>query len=145
MLIRTCVLAATLVWTTAVCAQSAAQSAHADIVNAQGKRIGTATIRRADGGIAIDVEVSQLPPGTHGIHIHTVGKCEGPAFTSAGAHLKPDLEENTEKTIPRGRTPETWSTSRWRLAEMVKRRFWIRTLRSAMGRTRCFTTVVRRL
>ncbi len=94
MLIRTCVLAGTLVWTTAVFAQSAAQSAHADIVNAQGKRIGTATIRRANGGIAIDVEVSQLPPGTHGIHIHTAGKCEGPAFTSAGAHLNPTSKKH---------------------------------------------------
>jgi superoxide dismutase, Cu-Zn family len=39
--------------------------------------------------VRIDVNVSQLPPGTHGIHIHNVGKCEGPAFTSAGPHLNP--------------------------------------------------------
>jgi Cu-Zn family superoxide dismutase len=94
MLIRNCVLAATLVWTTAVFAQSAAQSAHANIVNAQGQNIGTATIRRADGGIRIDVQVSQLPPGTHGIHVHTAGKCEGPAFTSAGAHLNPTSKKH---------------------------------------------------
>ena len=30
-----------------------------------------------------------FPPGTHGIHIHTVGKCEGPGFTTAGGHLNP--------------------------------------------------------
>jgi len=51
MLIRNCVLAAALVWTTAAFAQSAAQSAHADIANAQGQKIGTATISQADGGI----------------------------------------------------------------------------------------------
>jgi superoxide dismutase, Cu-Zn family len=94
MLIRNCVLAAALVWTTAVFAQSAAQPAHADIINAQGKKIGTATIRQADGGARFDVQVSQLPPGTHGIHVHTVGKCEGPAFLSAGAHLNPTSKKH---------------------------------------------------
>jgi Cu-Zn family superoxide dismutase len=94
MLIRNCVLVAALVWTTAAFAQSAAQSARADIVNAQGQKIGTATIRQADGGIRIDVQVSQLPPGTHGIHVHTVGKCEGPAFTSAGGHLNPTSKKH---------------------------------------------------
>ena len=94
MLIRNCVLAATLAWTNAVSAQSAAQLAHADIANAQGQKIGTATIRRVDGGIRIDVQVSQLQPGTHGIHVHTVGKCEGPAFTSAGGHLNPTSKKH---------------------------------------------------
>jgi len=94
MLIRNCVLAATLVWTTAVFAQSATQSAHADIVNAHGQKIGIATIHRADGGIRIDIQVSQLPLGTHGIHVHTAGKCEGPAFTSAGAHFNPTSKKH---------------------------------------------------
>lgn len=65
------------------------QSGHAGIVNAQGQKIGTATIHPSDSGVRIDVVISQLSPGTHGIHIHTVGKCEGPAFASAGAHFNP--------------------------------------------------------
>lgn len=101
MLIRNCVLAATLAWTNAVFAQSAVQFAHADIANAQGQKIGTATIRRVDGGIRIDVQVSQLLPGTHGIHVHTVGKCEGPAFTSAGAHFNPTSKKHG-KNNPEG-------------------------------------------
>ena len=28
-------------------------------------------------------------PGQHAFHIHTGGKCEGPDFKSAGAHLNP--------------------------------------------------------
>jgi superoxide dismutase, Cu-Zn family len=32
--------------------------------------------------------------GTHGIHIHTVGKCEGRAFTSAGAHFNPTSKKH---------------------------------------------------
>jgi superoxide dismutase, Cu-Zn family len=66
-----------------------AATAHADIVNAAGDKIGTATFVPSAGGVRVDLNVSQLPPGTHGVHIHTTGKCEGPAFTSAGPHFNP--------------------------------------------------------
>ena len=68
---------------------AAAQSAHADIVNAQGAKIGTATITPTASGVRIAVKVSQLTAGEHGIHIHTVGKCEGPDFKSASGHFNP--------------------------------------------------------
>jgi superoxide dismutase, Cu-Zn family len=65
------------------------QSAHADIVNAQGTTIGHARFTTTSNGVKISVTVSQLPPGEHGIHIHNVGKCDGPAFTTAGGHFNP--------------------------------------------------------
>lgn len=65
------------------------KSAHAEIVNAQGAKVGTAKITSNAKGVKISVKVSQLTPGEHGIHIHAVGKCEGPAFTSAGGHFNP--------------------------------------------------------
>jgi Cu-Zn family superoxide dismutase len=74
--------------------QGAPKAAHADIVNAQGQNIGTAKILPAKKGVKIEVNVSQLPPGQHGIHIHAVGKCEGPAFTTAGGHLNPDTKKH---------------------------------------------------
>jgi Cu-Zn family superoxide dismutase len=80
--------------TTAVFGQSAPKSAHADIVNAKGQKIGTAKILAAKQGVKIEVSVSQLPPGTHGIHIHAVGKCEGPDFKTAGPHLNPDNKKH---------------------------------------------------
>ena len=83
-----------LLCATAVFGQSAPKSAHADIVNAQGQKIGTAKILPAKQGVKIEVNVSQLPPGTHGIHIHAVGKCEGPDFTTAGPHLNPDAKKH---------------------------------------------------
>jgi Cu-Zn family superoxide dismutase len=74
--------------------QGSPKSAHADIVNAQGQNIGTAKIVPAKKGVKIEVNVSQLPPGKHGIHIHAVGKCEGPAFITAGGHLNPDTKKH---------------------------------------------------
>jgi Cu/Zn superoxide dismutase len=37
------------------------------------------------GGVRVRVEVTGLPPGFHGFHIHSVGLCEAP-FTTAGGH-----------------------------------------------------------
>jgi hypothetical protein len=107
MLIRKLALVSAFLWATT----AFGQSAHADIVNAQGQKVGSAVIRQSGTGVRVDVNVSQLPPGTHGIHIHNVGKCEGPAFTTAGPHsTRPP--RSTEKTIQRGHTSGTCSTLR---------------------------------
>jgi Cu-Zn family superoxide dismutase len=87
---RILIAIAGLLWfSTAVRLAAAPKSAHAEIVNAQGANIGSAKITLTSDGVKIAVKVSQLTPGEHGIHIHTVGKCEGPAFTSAGGHFNP--------------------------------------------------------
>lgn len=71
-------------------AYAAQKSAHANIVNAQGTQIGTAKFSPSGAGVRVSVKVSQLTPGEHGIHIHAVGKCEGPAFSTAGGHFNPN-------------------------------------------------------
>lgn len=50
-----------------------------------GKTIGTATLREQAGGVLVLVRVEPkgLKPGLHAVHIHAVGKCDAPAFTSA--------------------------------------------------------------
>jgi superoxide dismutase, Cu-Zn family len=73
----------------AALADTAPKSAHADIVNAQGAKIGTAKLKAVSGGVQIAVTVSGLSAGDHGIHIHAVGKCEGPDFKTAGGHFNP--------------------------------------------------------
>jgi superoxide dismutase, Cu-Zn family len=83
-----------LLCSTVAFGQGAPKSAHADIVNAQGQNIGSAEIVPAKKGVKIEVNVSQLPPGKHGIHVHAVGKCDGPAFTTAGGHLNPDTKKH---------------------------------------------------
>jgi len=83
------ILSATFLVLAAIPSSAAAQSAHADIMNAQGAAIGHARFSAVSDGVKISVTVSQLSPGEHGIHIHNVGKCDGPAFTTAGGHFNP--------------------------------------------------------
>jgi superoxide dismutase, Cu-Zn family len=91
---RTLLIIPALICATATFGQDTPRVAHADIMNAQGQKIGLAKIRPEGKGVKIEVTVSELPPGMHGIHIHAVGKCEGPAFTTAGAHLNPDTKKH---------------------------------------------------
>lgn len=63
--------------------------ATASVSRSDGASTGTASILSDRGATVLRVAVSGLPAGVHGIHLHTVGKCEGPSFTSAGGHLNP--------------------------------------------------------
>lgn len=66
-----------------------APTASAVIVDAAGVEKGKATITVAGEVMRLLVDVRDLPPGPHGLHIHTVGKCDAPKFESAGAHWNP--------------------------------------------------------
>lgn len=62
--------------------------ARASLVNGAGGTAGTATFRQGPTGVLIRIEATGLTPGWHGLHLHGVGQCEGPKFTSAGSHVK---------------------------------------------------------
>ncbi len=68
---------------------SGAPAARADIRNAWGSVIGEALAYQRGSDIEIKVGVSQLAAGTYGTHIHMVGQCDAPKFTTAGAHWNP--------------------------------------------------------
>jgi superoxide dismutase, Cu-Zn family len=64
-------------------------SAVAVLRTGAGKAVGTVTLTRVGGKVLVAAAVRGLAPGFHGFHIHTVGSCVAPAFTSAGAHFNP--------------------------------------------------------
>lgn len=66
--------------------------ASAQLRDPAGLAHGTARIERVAGKARVIVDVSAMPPGDHGLHIHTTGLCEGPAFASAGPHWNPDMK-----------------------------------------------------
>ncbi len=68
---------------------TAADMAAAELVNTDGKAIGQATFEQTPGGVLLFVKVTGLPPGPHGIHLHSVGGC-APDFKAAKGHINPD-------------------------------------------------------
>jgi superoxide dismutase, Cu-Zn family len=74
--------------------QPSVSTATAALNNAQGEVVGTATLSEVTGGLRIVVTVRGLPPGEKGVHIHEAGRCEPPAFASAGGHLNPGQRQH---------------------------------------------------
>jgi Cu-Zn family superoxide dismutase len=63
--------------------------AWAELKNARGESVGSAILRDEGDRVRVVVHVTGLLPGRHGIHVHAVGRCEPPAFQSAGGHFNP--------------------------------------------------------
>lgn len=70
----------------------------ATLVDPKGSEVGTVSFSEVEGGMQVSVDVTGLPPGFHGFHVHAVGVCEPNSvnptdpsmtgdFLSAGGHI----------------------------------------------------------
>jgi superoxide dismutase, Cu-Zn family len=66
----------------------------ADLARADGSWAGVVTISKRSDGIFLSLSADAPMAGTFGMHLHTVGKCQAPDFTSAGAHWNPGMKQH---------------------------------------------------
>jgi Cu-Zn family superoxide dismutase len=64
-------------------------AATASLQDAQGRPVGSARLQQTPHGVLVKIELTDVSPGTHAIHVHDVGRCEGPTFDTAGGHVSP--------------------------------------------------------
>lgn len=71
----------------------AGSAAKATVADADGAELGTVSIAPTPSGTAlITIELSDVPPGDHGIHLHETGDCSASDFSSAGGHIAGDAK-----------------------------------------------------
>ena len=82
------------------------KSVKVEIKTADGKEAGDAVLKQTKSGVEVKVNLKNLPPGDHAIHIHQNAKCDPPDFKSAGGHFNPAGKKHGLKTL-KATTTET--------------------------------------
>jgi Cu-Zn family superoxide dismutase len=65
------------------------QSVAADLRDGTGRARARASVEQAGDSLRVRIEAVAMSPGAYGVHIHAVGRCDPPAFTTAGPHWNP--------------------------------------------------------
>lgn len=68
--------------------------AQATLRQASGLPAGTAQLFSNGSEVTLSVTLAGITAGTHGIHLHSVGRCDAPDFTTAGPHLNPGARKH---------------------------------------------------
>jgi Cu-Zn family superoxide dismutase len=61
---------------------------------------GTVTFTEESGGVKVRAEITGLPPGNHGFHVHEFGDCSAADASSAGAHFNPTHKPHAGPDTP---------------------------------------------
>lgn len=59
-----------------------------------GNSLGEAELLQMADGVQFVARVQGLPAGTYAMHLHAVGRCVAPDFTSAGPHFNPENKQH---------------------------------------------------
>lgn len=84
-----------LVMLVAACATTSSPTGARAVSTLEGKSgsdaFGIVTFTElSNGSVLIRADLSNVPPGMHGFHIHETGNCSSPDAKSAGGHFNPD-------------------------------------------------------
>lgn len=64
------------------------------LLTADGNSLGEVELLQMADGAQLIATVKGLPPGDYAMHLHAVGRCTGPDFTSAGPHYNPAAKQH---------------------------------------------------
>ncbi|MGA9531017.1 MAG: superoxide dismutase family protein, partial [Candidatus Babeliales bacterium] len=60
--------------------------------------IGTVNFSEKADGVEIVIDCNNIPPGSHGLHIHEYGNCSDNQFECAGGHFNPTNQQHGSLT-----------------------------------------------
>lgn len=65
-----------------------------EVIGGTGDALGKAVVSQSSDGARVQLTVTGLPAGTYAVHLHAIGRCDTPAFTSAGGHFNPAMKQH---------------------------------------------------